>query len=218
MKKLLVLMAMMLALPMVLGTPNTGMLEDYEPIEPECGSGYVGAICQDWELEDEFEDQAERDNEQNDAINNNMYEIADLKWDVKKLQWYVMVDNFRYYIQKSQIKDLYKKYDYLEGSLGTTNTYVEAIANREDNIGMSKWSLLEYLKEFKEELKDTFVQLKDFNTEDYKERVMILEEEVKYLKSLHNVDQYELDKQICLRISRQQNKPVVYNGIECMGV
>jgi len=57
MKKLLVLMAMMLALPMVLGTPNTGMLEDYEPIEPECGSGYVGAICQDWELEDEFEEE-----------------------------------------------------------------------------------------------------------------------------------------------------------------
>ena len=61
-----------------------------------------------------------------------------------------------------------------------------------------------------------FVQKADFDTEMYKQRVLILEEEVKILKELNNVNQDELDLQICLRMSKDSGEVTKYKEIECM--
>ena len=61
-----------------------------------------------------------------------------------------------------------------------------------------------------------FVSKEDFVVDHYKQKIVILEEELKYLKSLNNVNQDELNLQICLRLSKDKGEPVFYKEIECM--
>ncbi len=57
--------------------------------EVECGKGYLGSYCQDFELQDEFDELAHRDNLQDDRMDVIEYDVEELD---ESLKWNFMMD------------------------------------------------------------------------------------------------------------------------------
>lgn len=66
-------------------------------------------------------------------------------------------------------------------------------------------------------LDSQFVSHKESKQAQMLSDIDILKGEIEYMKTLHDIDQDELDYQVCLSKSRAAGHPIIYKGIECMG-